>query len=178
MALKATIFKAELQVSDLGRHYYARHALTVARHPSETDERMMVRLLAFALHADEALEFTRGLSTDDEPELWRHAADGSVGLWIELGLPESRRLRRACGRADEVVVVAYGGHAAELWWGRVADDLARFGNLTVVNVPEAASRALAARVRRNMQLTCTVDGATAWIDDGEVSVEVELQRWK
>ena len=120
MALKATIFRVELQVSDLDRHYYAAHELTVARHPSETDERMMVRLLAFALHADPALAFTRGLSSDDEPDLWRHADDGTLAQWLEVGLPEPKRLRRACGRAREVTVFAYGGHAAELWWSRHA----------------------------------------------------------
>jgi len=178
MALKATIFKVDIQVSDLNRHYYAGHVLTVARHPSETDERMMVRLLAFALYADEGLGFTRGLSSDDEPELWCHAPGGEITLWIELGLPDERRLRKACGRAEKVIAVSYGGHAAELWWGRVAAGLERLDNLTVVDVPEAASQALAAMVRRTMQLTCTVDGATAWLEDGSTSVEIDLQSRK
>lgn len=115
MALKSTVFRAELQVSDLDRHYYAAHALTLARHPSETDERMMVRLLAFALFAGERLEFGRGLSTEDEPALWRKDLTGAVELWIEVGLPDERALRRACGRAERVAVLCYGGRGADLW---------------------------------------------------------------
>ena len=108
MALKATIFKANLQVNDLDRHYYTLHALTMAQHPSETDERLMVRLLAFALHADEALEFGKGLSSD-EPTLWQKDATGLIDLIIEIGLPDEQLLRRYCGRAKQVVVYAYGG---------------------------------------------------------------------
>ncbi|MDX1593963.1 MAG: YaeQ family protein [Gammaproteobacteria bacterium] len=175
MALKATIFKADLQVSDLDRHYYAHHALTVARHPSETDERMMVRLLAFALHADPALVFTRGLSTDDEPDLWRHADDGTLVSWIEVGLPDPKRLRRACGLAEAVTVVAYGGAAAERWWARHAGTLDGLGNLAVRRVPPSASRGLEALVRRSMRLDVTVDGGVAWVGDAETRVEVAVE---
>lgn len=178
MALKATIFKAELQVSDLDRHYYAAHALTLARHPSETDERMMVRLLAFALHADPNLAFTRGLSSDDEPDLWRHDPDGSLALWIETGLPDERRLRQACGRAVQVVVVTYGGRAAELWWARNAGALSRHDNLKVVNIPVEVSAALTGLAQRSMRLDCTIDGGMAWLADGDASVEVVPEVWK
>ena len=178
MALKATIFRVALQVSDLGRHYYAQHALTVARHPSETDERMMVRLLAFALYADPSLAFTRGLSTDDEPDLWRHAEDGTLVQWLEIGLPEPRRLRRACSRAREVAVVTYGGRAADLWWSRHAGALGGLHNLAVVNVPQQASQALASLVRRSMTLDCTVDADSAWLGDGTTTVEVVLGGWR
>ncbi len=178
MALKATIFKAELQVSDLDRHYYAAHALTLARHPSETDERMMVRLLAFALHADPDLAFTRGLSSDDEPDLWRHEPDGSLALWIETGLPDERRLRQACGRAGQVVVVTYGGRAAELWWARNAEALGRRANLKVVNIPAEVSAALTGLAQRSMRLDCTIDGGMAWLADGDSSVEVVPEVWK
>src|SRR3982751_4014640 len=116
MATKATVFRAELQVSDMDRHYYATHALTLAQHPSETDERLMVRLLAFALYADERLEFGRGLSSEDEPALWDRARDGEIALWIELGQPDESRVRRACGRARHVVVVNYGGQGSDMWW--------------------------------------------------------------
>src|SRR5690349_25110222 len=118
MALNATIHKAELSISDMDRHYYATHALTLARHPSETEERLMVRLLAFALHADERLEFGKGLSDEDEPALWRRAYSGEVEQWIELGQPDEARLRKACGRAQQVVVLNYGGRAAAILWGK------------------------------------------------------------
>ena len=113
MAIKATIFKTELQVSDMDRGYYRDHTLTLARHPSETDERMMVRLLAFALHADEALLFGRGLSTDDEPDLWQKDLTGAVELWIDVGLPTEKDIRKACGRARQVVVYCYGGRGVQ-----------------------------------------------------------------
>ena len=99
MALSATICKADLNIVDMDRHYYQQHSLTVAQHPSENDERLMIRLLAFALHADEFLSFTKGLSTDDEPDLWQKSLSGEIELWIELGLPSEKRLKKACGRA-------------------------------------------------------------------------------
>ena len=99
MSPKSTVMKVELQVSDMDRHYYASHALTLAQHPSETDLRLLVRLLAFALYADERLEFGRGLSDEDEPTLWRRDYTGAVEQWIELGQPDESRLRRAAGRA-------------------------------------------------------------------------------
>src|SRR5664279_1025335 len=104
MALKATIFRAELAVADLDRNYYGTHSLTLARHPSETDERMMVRLLAFALHADDALAFGRGLAAEDEADLVQKDLTGAIRLWIDVGLPDERSLRRAAGRAARVVV--------------------------------------------------------------------------
>jgi uncharacterized protein YaeQ len=118
MAPRATVYKAELHVSDVDRHYYATHALTPVQHPSETAERLMVRLLAFALHAHERLAFGRGLSSEDEPDLWRRALDGEVEQWIELGQPDESRIRRACGRAREVVVVGYSGRGFAVWWTR------------------------------------------------------------
>src|SRR5512147_2812560 len=113
MALSATTCKAELAISDMDRHYYATHALTLAQQPSETDERMMIRLLAFALFAHERLEFGKGLSTTEEPALWLKEYSGEIRLWIEVGLPDERALRKACGRAENVVVLAYGGRAMD-----------------------------------------------------------------
>ena len=149
MALKSTIFKAELSIADIDRGYYRDHALTIARHPSETDERMMVRLLAFALHADDALEFGRGLSTEDEPDLWRRDLTGAVEQWIEVGLPEEREVRKACGRAREVHVLAYGGRAVDLWWQGAREKLERQDRLAVSEVPIEASRALARLAARS-----------------------------
>ena len=99
MAIKATIFKADCQIVDMDRHYYQDHSLTLARHPSETDERMMLRLLAFAYHASDTLAFTRGLSSSDEPDLWQKDLTGTIERWIELGQPdESGSARPAVGR--------------------------------------------------------------------------------
>ena len=176
MALKATIFKAELQIADMDRGYYGGHTLTLARHPSETDERMMVRLLAFALFADEHLEFGRGLSTEDEPALWLKDLTGAVKLWIEVGLPDERELRKACGRADRVVVLCYGGRGADLWWNQNRDKLERLRNLDVMNLPAATTQALAGLARRNMSLQCTIQDGQAWLTDGPGTVHIEPGR--
>jgi len=173
MALKATIFRAELQVADTQRHYYGDHSLTLARHPSETDERMMVRLLAFALDADEALAFGRGLSAEREPDLWRHDLTGNIAHWIEVGLPDERDLRRACGRAARVTVYAYGGAKARMWWDANGEALQRNDNLEVVEIAPEASAALGALAQRTMKLQCTVQEGTVWVTDGAATVQVE-----
>jgi len=173
MALKATIFKAELQIADMERGYYHDHAVTVARHPSETDERMMVRLLAFALNADESLTFGAGLSTDDEPDLWRKDLTGSIETWIDVGLPDEKRIRKACGRANAVFVYSYGGHAAQLWWQQVGDKLARSHKLTVIELPQAGTRALAALAARNMKLQYTIQDGQVWVADDRESVQLD-----
>lgn len=174
MALKSTIFKAELAVADIDRSYYADHALTLARHPSETDERLMVRVLAFALNADPQLAFGRGLSADDEPDLWRRDLTGAIEQWIDVGLPDERSLRKACGRAPSVVVYTYGGRAVTLWWERVRATLDAQAGLAVHEVPMAASAALAALASRSMRLQCTIQDGHVWLGDASTSVPVEL----
>ncbi|GAA0708969.1 YaeQ family protein [Dokdonella soli] len=168
MALNATIYKVELQITDMDRHYYATHSLTLARHPSETAVRLMVRVLAFALHADERLEFGKGISSDDEPDLWRKDRTGEIEQWIELGQPDEQRVRKACGRARQVVVVNYGGRAADLWWDKTSATLSRAKNLTVIDIPTAASDALAASADRGMRLQCMIQDGQVQIfgDDG------------
>lgn len=168
MALKSTIFKAELQIADLDRNYYATHALTIARHPSETDERMMVRVLAFMLHADDALGFGKGLSSEDEPDLWRKDLTGEIKLWIDVGLPDEKRVRRACGRSDRVVVLTYGGRVAEMWWQQNQAALRKLDKLSVIDVAADQSQALAALAQRSMTLQCTLQENEVWlIADGE-----------
>jgi uncharacterized protein YaeQ len=163
MALKSTIFKAELQVSDLDRNHFATHSLTIARHPSETDERMMVRLLAFALNADERLEFGRGLSAEDEPDLVKADLTGAIELWIEVGLPDEREVRKAAGRAREVKVYLYGGRSAALWWTQNEQVLARLRNVSVIEVPESVAASITALADRNMRLDCTIQDAQVWL---------------
>jgi uncharacterized protein YaeQ len=162
MALKATVYKAELQVSDIDRGYYGSHVLTLARHPSETEERLMIRLLAFAMHADDSLEFGRGLSTDDEPDLWQKDDAGDIQHWIEVGLPDERRLRRAAGRARRVSLIAYGQRALDVWWQKNQSALSRLSKLTVWVLADDTVRALGAVASRHMNLQCvTQDGQLA-----------------
>jgi uncharacterized protein YaeQ len=156
MALNATTYRIELSISDMDRGYYATHTLTLARHPSETDERLMVRLLVFALRADERLLFGKGISSDDEPDLWRKDMTGDILEWIELGQPDEQRIRRACGRARQVVVVNYSGRAADIWWDKNKVAFARLKNLTVIDIAAPAVDALAALATRNMRLQCLI----------------------
>lgn len=172
MALSSTIFKASLQISDMDRNYYAEHLLILARHPSETDERMMVRLLAFALHADEQLSFTKGLCAAEEPDLWQMSLTNEIELWIDVGLPDERRLRKACRRAKQVLLYSYGGRGAGLWWQCNAEKLQRFGNLSVIELPELACKEITALVQRNMQLQCMVQDGEIWLTNGELTYSV------
>ena len=178
MALKATICKADLSVADIDRGYYADHALTIARHPSETDERMMVRVLAFALYADPQLAFGRGLSTEDEADLWQRDLTGAIERWIDVGLPAEADVRKACGRARDVSVLAYGGRAVALWWDGVRAKLERQPRLSVHEVPQDASRALAHLADRTMRLQVTVQEGHVYVADGATSVAVELRQLK
>ena len=172
MALKSTVVKAELQISDLDRHYYATHNLTVAQHPSETDERLMVRLLAFALFAQERLEFGRGLSQDDEPDIWLKELTGEIDLWIDLGQPEETRIRKACGRARHAVVVTYSGRSADIWWEKNKASLARNGNLTVIDIAADTVAALTTLMARAMRLNVMIQDGEVQVLGGDVTVEI------
>jgi uncharacterized protein YaeQ len=173
MALKATIYKADLQIADMDRNHYADYSLTLARHPSETDERMMIRLLAFALFAHAQLGFGKGLCVDDEPDLWLRDLTGAIELWIDVGLPDEKWTRKACGRARQVVIVGYGGRQADVWWEQARGRLERQDNLRVINLPQAATQALAALASRTMRLQCTIQDGHVWITSGEGAVQIE-----
>ena len=179
MAAKATVYKAELSVSDMDRHYYATHALTLALHPSETEERLMVRLLAFALNAGERLEFGRGISTEDEPDLWARDYTGAIDLWIEVGQPDEQRLRKACGRSNAVRVYCYSGRSAAVWWEKSAKDFERFANLEVFEVPADTTAQLGKLAARNLSLQCLVqDGHAQLIAGDGTTVDVALATLK
>ena len=178
MAPNATICKAVLHIADVDRQYYEDHSITLARHPSETDERMMVRLLAFARHAHEALSFGRGLSTEDEPALWQKDATGLIELWIEVGVPDEKTIRRACGRARQVWVYTYGGRAADQWWKQNGAALDRLNNLAIVNLPSEGSRALTSLAQRNMDLHCTIQDGQLLIGDCTNAAQMDLLLWK
>lgn len=173
MALRAIIYKAELQIADMDRHYYADHALTIARHPSETDERMMARVLAYALYARDGIAFTKGLFEVDEPEVWVKNLTDEIDLWIDLGQPDDARIRRACGRAKQVVVLCYSS-SCDVWWKQIASKLTRFTNLTVLQLPAETSQALSALAERGMRLQCMVQDSEIWINTDKESVPVKL----
>jgi uncharacterized protein YaeQ len=176
MALKSTIFKAELQISDMDRGYYGDHSLTIARHPSESDERMMVRILAFALHAHEALVFGDSIGNDDEPSIWQRDLTGAIQVWIDVGQPDEKRIRRACGRAAQVFVIAYGGHGVDVWLNQIRSCLERSKNLMIVNLPPGASQDLARLAQRNMKLQFTIQSGQVWVTDDKETVHLDLEK--
>jgi len=174
MALKSTIFKAELRISDMDRNYYGDHSLVIARHPSETDERMMVRLLAFALHADEALVFADSIGNDDEPSLWQKDLTGAIQVWIDVGQPDEKRIRKACGRAARVFIFAYGGHGVSVWLNQIKGSLQGSRNLSVINLPANAPQALARLAQRGMKLQFTIQDGQVWVTDERETVHLDL----
>ncbi|MHC3995538.1 YaeQ family protein [Thiomicrolovo sp. ZZH C-3] len=176
MALGATIYKVSLSISDLDRHFYHDFDLTVARHPSETEERMMMRLAAFALHADERLAFTKGIVQEDEPDLWLTDYDGTIRLWIDLGQPDEKRIRKACGRADEVIIYTYSRRAADAWWRQNATKLARFGNLKVIRLDTQGDAETFAE--RSMQLQALIqDGELLLSDEKDRQLKITRESW-
>lgn len=175
MALKATIHKAEIIISDMDRGYYHTHMLTLAQHPSETLERVMLRLVVFALHANERLVFTRGLSAVDEPDLWQKSDTGDIELWIELGEPDERRLRQACGRARQVWIYTY-GRGTDVWWKRMQENTSRLKNLWVLRISSTTLSELAKLHQRNMQLQATIQDNLLSLSSGDQCVQVEVER--
>lgn len=176
MALKATIYKADLQIADMDRQYYAEHGLTIARHPSETDERVMIRVLAFALHASEALSFTKGLFDTDEPDLWEKDLTGATRTWIEVGQPDEKRIKQAASRAEKVFVYSYSA-ASQVWFKGLVNKLGRADKVTIVNIPAETSAALEKLAKRGMQLQVTIQDGQVWVTDGSDTVLVERERW-
>ena len=186
MAIKSTIFKVNLQVADIDNAYYADHALTLARHPSETDERMMVRLAALALQAhklqsicngDATLGFGAGLSDPDEPDVLLRDFTGRTRLWIEVGQPEDKPLLKACGKADEVHLYCFSS-AADVWWKAIQTKLTRPQNLRVWRIPAVQSQALAKLAQRSMQLQATVQEGQLMLGDAKETVEIQCLAWR
>ncbi|MBI1492316.1 YaeQ family protein [Halocynthiibacter styelae] len=178
MAQKATIYKVELSVSDMDRHYYETHKLTIARHPSETDERMMVRLLAFALNAHENLEMTKGISTDDEPDIWQKSLSGELELWVALGLPSEKVVRQSCGKSDDVIIYSYGGRPAEMWWDKIKNSTTRFDNLQVMNLSEDNTRELGELASRTMKLQVNIQDGEVMVSADDRMVYITPVKWK
>jgi len=168
MAIKSTIYKAQLDIADMDRHYYQSHSLTLAQHPSETSQRMMLRLAIFALHANESLSFTKGISTADEPDLWQKSLIDDIELWIDIGQITEERIRKACHKSQKVIIYSYETNSTQPWWKKTANKVMRFNNLTVyqLNCPD-----LAHMIQRNMNLQYTIEDGLMYISDGQQSIE-------
>lgn len=173
MALKATVYKVDLQISDMDRHYYQNHHLTLAQHPSETLERMMLRILVFALHAQEKLMFTRGLSSDNEPDIWLIQPNDDIELWIDLGQPDEKRIRKACARANNVYIYTYNERSANIWWQQINTKLTRFENLHIYTISDDIMNSLTQLVQRSMLLQCAIQDAEAWFGDAKNNIHIK-----
>ncbi len=175
MAAKATIYKALLNIANMDSHYYAEHNLTMAKHPSETDLRLMVRLVAFILNADEALEFCKGISQEDEPDLWKKSLGGEIELWIDLGQPDEKRIKKACGRSEKVIIYTYQEGMAAAWWKQIQTSLTRFSNLQVIHLDiDGEIEALA---KRAMSLQANISDNELTLMDDSHSVVIREKSW-
>jgi uncharacterized protein YaeQ len=178
MAIKSTIFKLDIQITDLNRNYYQSHQFTIARHPSETNERMFMRIVAFALNASDNLSFTKGLSTDDEPDIWEKSLSDEITLWIDLGQPDEKRIRQACGKSKSVIIYTYNQRSAEIWWSQIKSKLERFKNLSVVNLSIADTGMLEEMIDRTIELQCTIQDGQIWFSNNKSTIQIEKQEWK
>ncbi len=176
MALKATIFKAEISISDMDRNYYNDHNLTIARHPSENDERMMLRIIAFIVNAHERLEFTKGLSEDDVPDLWQKNFADEIERWIELGQPSEQRIKKGCNQSQQMLIYAYADNSFDAWWKKEQHKLRTRKNLSVFTLPEALATTLANAVTRTMHMQVSIQDGQIWLtlEDNDASELIEV----
>jgi uncharacterized protein YaeQ len=176
MALKSTIFKADVSISDMDRNYYHEHNLTIARHPSENDQRMMLRIIAFILNANEKLEFTKGLSEVEEPDLWQKSFSDEIEVWIELGLPSEQRVKKGCNQSQHMIILSYQDNSFEEWWKKEQHKLRQKSNLSLWTLPENLAEELAQATERNMQIQATVQDGQLWLTINNNPIEVNYQK--
>ena len=169
MALKATVFKADLQVANLDQNQFGDYSLILAQHPSETIERVMIRLLAFALYASEDLRFGRGLSNEEDAAVWEIDPSGVTRLWIDVGLPDEARVKKACSRADRAVIITYGGRPSDMWWQQNANALTRYKNLSVIQLSPEDSTKLVEVAGRTMKLSWTIQEGMVYLDNASIT---------
>lgn len=173
MAIKPTVFKMSMQIADMDRHYYNDHLLTIAQHPSETDERMMVRILAFALNANENLSFAEGIIDQNQADLWDRDHNEQVKLWVNVGLPDEKLIRKAVSRSEEVIVYTYGGRQADMWWSK--QKLMAYKNLKVINLSSEDTQSLAAIASRGMKINFTIQEGEIMVSDGATILNITPQ---
>ncbi len=173
MALSSTINKVSLGIADMDRHYYETHELTIAQHPSETSARVLIRLIAFALNAHVNLQFTKGLSADDEPELWQKSLTDEIELWVDFGQLDEKRIRKACGRSRQVLIYTYHDRKAAVWWEQIAAKLDRYKNLSVSHIHAAGAEIL---INRNMQLQCNIQDGDIYISDADNAFDISVEK--
>ncbi|GAA5317338.1 MAG: YaeQ family protein [Candidatus Pelagadaptatus aseana] len=170
MALKPTIFKFKIALSDLDRHVYDTLDLTVAQHPSENTERMMARVLAYCLNCTEGLAFTKGLSTPDEPDVWCKSLDDQLLLWLDVGEPSADRIKKATRLSDQVKVYSFNAKT-DVWWGQ---ESGAFSGLAteVWKFPWETIQQLAEMVERTMDFSVTVSASSLYVATASGDCEI------
>ncbi len=174
MAISSTVNKVSINIANMDQHYYQNHQLIVAQHPSETDFRFMVRLIVFMINANEQLYFTKGLCSDEEPELWQKTLTDDIDLWIELGQVDTKRIRKACGRAKQVIIYTYDERKAKVWWEQQQENLQRFNNLSVFLLHAEGVEAM---VNRSMRLQCHIQDGEIYLNDDNLSFTITMDKF-
>jgi uncharacterized protein YaeQ len=177
MAIKATIIKLDLTISDMDRGYYQQHTLTMAQHPSETEQRLILRTIDFTLFANENLKFTKWLSEDSVPDLWQKNLIDDIEVWIDLGQPDEKRIRKACHKAKQVIIVSYGDNAASMWWKNVERKAKGFKNLSVYHISTEQYNTLDQLMQRHLVLNATIQDTEIWLSDDQHSLHITPQQW-
>jgi len=177
MAIKSTVIKLDLTISDMDRDYYQQHTLTMAQHPSETEQRLILRTIAFTLFAREDLQFTKGLSDDSQPDLWQKNLIDDIELWIDLGQPDEKRIRKACHKAKQVIIFSYGDNAAKIWWKGVEGKAKGFNNLSVYHINTEQYNALDQLMKRHLVLNASIQDAELWLSDDQTSLHITPEQW-
>jgi len=174
MAANATIHKAFVNIANMDEHYYEEHNLTLAQHPSENDLRLMIRVIAFVLNANDTLMFCKGISQDDEPDLWQKSLGGDIEMWIDLGQPDEKRIKKACGRSQKVIIYTFKESVASAWFNQIGNSLNRFNNLQVIHLNISGDIELL--TNRSMNLQCNIlDNELTLIDtDNSIVVTQEI----
>jgi len=174
MAISATINKISLNIANMDQQYYQSHELTVAQHPSETNFRFMIRLIAFMLNASENLIFTKGLSSENEPELWQKSLTDDIELWVDLGQMDEKRIGKACGRSKQVIIYSYHAGKAKIWREQLQGKLSRFKNLQIIHINAGEIEQL---VKRAMQLQCNIQDGEIYLSDDDLSFTITLEKF-
>lgn len=177
MAIKATIYKAKIEISNCDQNYFNNHDLTISCHPSETQQRMMVRILAFALYASSSLSFTKGLCADDEPELWDKNLCGEIEQWISLGQVDEKQVRKSLGRSKQVVIFTHAGNKSITWWKKNQSAFEQLDNLQIIHIKPEDVNAMQALVARNMNLQYTIQDGIVWLSNAQDTIMIEPEIW-
>ena len=176
MAANAIIHKALLNIANMDTHYYEEHNLTLAQHPSENELRLMIRLVSFVLNATDTLMFCKGISQDDEPDLWQKKFGDDIEMWIDVGQPDEKRIKKACGQSDKVIIYTFKETLATPWFKKIEGSLSRFTNLQVIHLNIDGD--IEELCNRSMNIQCNMLDNELTLIQGDKSVVITQDIWK